>query len=244
MRLSADTEMHGCGLPSPFSSMCSTFHRFELLLLFLWQRLNTEPHHISDTFPQLESSPVTYNDDRHTTTTPCTLMLPDADTIDLGPPTNWNEFIDTLPEWERDLLQYTEDVGHKPQRVEEPNATQCNLKDILQERRQMHLVTDGGAEAPNRGSFGWVIATHDKILWKGKGYARGYPMDSHRSEGYGRLAAITFMIRYQEFIGGIEPLPCLVSHCDNKAIVNQSKTAWSPWYKPSKTTVAGWDVIA
>jgi hypothetical protein len=49
-------------------------------------------------------------------------------------------------------------------------------------------VSDGGADVPkNYGSFGWVLATEHEIQWERKGIARGYPMQSYRTEGYGRL---------------------------------------------------------
>lgn len=55
-----------------------------------------------------------------------------------------------------------------------------DLTDILLQGTTAHIAW--------RGSFSWVIANTDSVLWTGKGAAREFPMDSHRAEGCGRLA--------------------------------------------------------
>jgi hypothetical protein len=63
----------------------------------------------------------------------------------------------------------------------------CKQPDLVQElnkQGKIILVTDGGTK-DKLGSFGWVISTTTWKLWKGRGYAKGSPMDSHRAEGIG-----------------------------------------------------------
>jgi hypothetical protein len=46
------------------------------------------------------------------------------------------------------------------------------------------------------GSFGWVIGTNDEVIWECEGTARGYPMQSYRAEGYGRMSLLLFLTHY------------------------------------------------
>ena len=69
--------------------------------------------------------------------------------------------------------------------MEEDRDTKTSLEaEITRRTGRLFLVTDGGA-AGVYGSYGWVVATHDKVLWHGRGLAKGFPMDSHRTEGIG-----------------------------------------------------------
>jgi hypothetical protein len=98
-------------------------------------------------------------------------------------PSTWQEFVQSLPEWEQDLLRESEEV--------EDTATSL-IEEINRRTGRLYLVTDGGT-AGMYGSFGWVVATKDKVLWRGRGKAKGYPMDSHRAEGTARVAGLLFL---------------------------------------------------
>jgi hypothetical protein len=73
------------------------------------------------------------------------------------------------------------------------------LYDLLSLQHATQLaVSDGGADVPkNYDSFGWVLGTEHEILWECKGIARGYPMQSYRAEGYGRLSLLSFLAHYR-----------------------------------------------
>jgi hypothetical protein len=98
-------------------------------------------------------------------------------------PSTWQEFVQSLPEWEQDLLRESKEV--------EDTATSL-IEEINRRTGQLYVVTDGGA-AGVYGSYGWVVATKDKVLWRGRGKAKGYPMDSHRAEGTARVAGLLFL---------------------------------------------------
>ena len=158
--------------------------------------------------------------------------------------TTWTEFIAQLPEWERDLLQFNEDSGHKHFEIEHPNAELTTLHHYLCNGGTLYLVTDGGAIEPIKGSYGWVIASSTKILWTGRGYTRGYPINSHRAEGYGRLAGLVFLRRYIQYMK-LEKCPnTVLNFCDNKTIVKSVLNTWDPYYKPGTTLSPNWDVLA
>ena len=79
----------------------------------------------------------------------------------------WEDFIVTLPVWERDLLkEFTERYD---------SSEPLYLK--LQQQGTIFVVSDGGA-AGNYGSFGLVIGTDDEVLCEGLGTARGGLMQS------------------------------------------------------------------
>jgi hypothetical protein len=72
-------------------------------------------------------------------------------------PLTWQEFVQSLPEWEQDLLRESKEV--------EDTATSL-IKEINRRTGRLYLVTDGGA-AGIYGSYGWVVASKDKVLWRG-----------------------------------------------------------------------------
>jgi hypothetical protein len=58
------------------------------------------------------------------------------------------------------------------------------------------LVASDGGHKDDYGFFGWVIGTNQGVIWDCKGIARGYPMQSYRTEGYGRMFVLLFLTRY------------------------------------------------
>jgi hypothetical protein len=69
-------------------------------------------------------------------------------------PSTWQEFVQSLPEWEQELLRESKEVGD--------NDTSL-IEEINRRTGQLYLVTDGGA-AGIYGSYGWVVATKDTVL--------------------------------------------------------------------------------
>jgi PHP family Zn ribbon phosphoesterase len=72
-------------------------------------------------------------------------------------PATWQEFVRSLPEWEQDLLRESEEVA---------DTDTSLIEEINRRTGRLYLVTDGGA-AGIYGSYGWVVATKDKVLWRG-----------------------------------------------------------------------------
>lgn len=95
--------------------------------------------------------------------------------------TTWDAFIAQHNPWERDILRVNTDTSFTSFTIDADEELTRTLFISLWKRGTLHIVSDGGALAPVRGSFGWVIATEKKVLWTGEGLARGLPMDSHRS---------------------------------------------------------------
>ena len=100
----------------------------------------------------------------------------------------WEEYITTLPEWERTLLaENWETASYKGLCAE-----------LMDAQGTIIIVSDGGQKG-DRGTFGWVIGTKHEILWEGRGAACGQPMTPHRAEAYGKLSWICFLKHFIEF---------------------------------------------
>jgi hypothetical protein len=61
------------------------------------------------------------------------------------------------------------------------------------------LAASDGGQKDDHGSFGWVMGTKDEVIWDCEGIARGYPMQSYRAEGYGRMSLLLFLAHYIRF---------------------------------------------
>jgi hypothetical protein len=109
------------------------------------------------------------------------------------PTQEFDDYVLTLPDWEKDLL-----AGN---RSTTPGLLFETLVQYTRgERVRIVAAHDGGA-AGDFGSYGWVLSINNVLVWEGWGFARGYPMQSFRAEGYGRLALNCFLVRYAQFFG-------------------------------------------
>ena len=97
-------------------------------------------------------------------------------------PKTWNEYVVSLPSWEKDLIG----INHEMENM----TGLCSA--LINESTILFAVSDGGNVGPF-GSFGWVVGTTDEIMWEGAGVARGSPMTSYRAEAYGYLALTCFI---------------------------------------------------
>ena len=77
---------------------------------------------------------------------------------------------------------------------------------------------------------------------EGRGLAKGFPMDSHRAEGIGRVAGLLFLKRYCEYKHIPNGNKVLGSYCDNKDAVKLSQLKHDPWYSPNTTMKPNWEV--
>jgi hypothetical protein len=84
--------------------------------------------------------------------------------------------------WERDLLAH----------ATKEYCPASSLCELLQQKNVNILVASDGGHKDDYGSFGWLIGTKDAALWDCEGVARGYPMQSYRAEGYGRMSFLLF----------------------------------------------------
>jgi hypothetical protein len=83
-------------------------------------------------------------------------------------------------------------------------------------------VTDGGA-TEGHGYFRWVIATNNKILWRGKGKVLGNPhlMESLRTKSVGMLLMTLFLLHYSKYHNIKVTDNNLCHYCDNSTVVGR-----------------------
>ena len=147
----------------------------------------------------------------------------------------FNDYIDTLQQWEAELIRGTQQVLE----IED-------IIPILQDDQKLYLVSDGGEEN-GLGYFGWVIASETEILVKHKGHAAGNPslIESLRTESVGALSIISYILRLCEFYEIQLPRHKTVHYCDNKTAVNRIRASqrWNILY-PNMTLKADYDVQA
>ena len=99
------------------------------------------------------------------------------------------EFINSLPEWERELLQFLELAS---------DAFTVGLAISY----GIRAVSDGSVWNDNQGAFGWTMSTDQgERIARCMGPARGVHIDSYRAEAYGMLSVLRFLKRLTEFIG-------------------------------------------
>ena len=108
---------------------------------------------------------------------------------DMNSPNTFQEYIRTLPEHERLLLQHcdilTDDIH-----------TMCAK---IQHLNEVLIVSDGGA-AEDFGSFGWVMGLWDGTrLAQGSGVVYGHDPKSYRAEAHGAKASSLFMLHALEY---------------------------------------------
>jgi hypothetical protein len=106
------------------------------------------------------------------------------------PAQSFTEFIEQLPQWKWELLEgafHSDELDELGQQ-------------LLQQGGRLLLCSDGdGGAKANIGSFGWVIATPQKLLWECIGVASGWFANSFRSEGIGQLSLLISLETYMEF---------------------------------------------
>ena len=108
----------------------------------------------------------------------------------LGMPATFVEFIYTLDEWERDLLQWVD-------------LRMDAFEFCVELQPQFKAGSDGSVRPHNQhSSFGWSIRNEGGITGaQGMGPAPGSKPNSYRAEAYGMLSIMRFLIRIAEFTG-------------------------------------------
>ena len=123
------------------------------------------------------------------------------------PSSTFQEFVESLPEWEKELLRHTK-------LATDPYSVGVALEHGLR------AVSDGSEWFRTQGSFGWILASDlgDRLA-TGMGPARSSKPNSYRSEGYGMLALLCFLRRLAEFIQLHDPWQGLIA-TDSKSLID------------------------
>jgi hypothetical protein len=178
----------------------------------------TKSNTFADAHPETDAIPVTILRETERLlrcSLPHTLNSPLLDTIHNSTSITFKDYFKTLPTWEQDLLINA---------IEKPSNVP--LYELLSSQHATLLaVSDGGADVPkNYGCFGWVLGTEHEIPWECKGIARGYPMQSYRAEGYGRISLRLFLAHYILYmdIQTSDEL-CITSYCDNQSFLKNEE---------------------
>ncbi len=158
-----------------------------------------------------------------------------------GPPPAYDfaTYVNTLPDWERQLLNNCK---------EEPQET--SLMELLQTTtgiKSLFFGSDGGAYPHGKnkgtGSFGWTIGTEDTVLWRGRGPVIGHPDNSsYRTEAGGALALFRFLYHYMKYyrISFANITSC--NRTDSKSLIltiDKLRSYGDKWY----STVYMWNHI-
>jgi hypothetical protein len=142
----------------------------------------------------------------------------------------WDTYVATLDRWEKKLLCNINFA-----------CTNDEFVEIAQnETETITIVSDGGC-IQEFGSYGWVVAHSNRIIVTGQGQAYGGPMSSHRAEAFGKLSWMVFIHRYMQFTH-IKVKCGLESFCDNKSVIEQTKTM-ETMEECYKTMMPNYDVV-
>jgi hypothetical protein len=144
------------------------------------------------------------------------------------PSDNFHDYTRSLPKWEQQLLGYFEIID-----IDE------HLQDYLGgKEHELFVGSDGGAlphgKFKNTGSQGWIIATKEKVLWKGYGTVFGAPDNcSFRTEAYGSLATLVLLKHLYKFWTLTIPAITLLAYTDSLSLMttlDKVKTFDEEWY--------------
>jgi hypothetical protein len=121
-------------------------------------------------------------------------------------PSRWPDYLASLPEWERFLLQHVNLLN------------KSRLLDCLRTSDHLCLASDGGAAAC-KGSFGSLLATHDTILLECGGLVQGADPKSFRAEGYGMLAILRLVHHLRWFYMTRNPNLTFAAYTDSESLL-------------------------
>ncbi|KAG7366658.1 hypothetical protein IV203_029328 [Nitzschia inconspicua] len=152
-----------------------------------------------------------------------------------SPPTPacFEEFLDSQPEWSRDMLGTLES-----------NFSYEEIASKLRETQHHPSSACDGSVANNQGTFGWSMnLKNGTTIIEGSGPAYGSPMDSYRAEAYGKCSILQFLFLLREYYD-LTLAPMQV-YCDNEALVknvNKAREQSRPQF-PNDALKASWDVL-
>ena len=120
----------------------------------------------------------------------------------------FNDYINTLDYWERQLLQ----------------NLQFHLSpgDTVSMLTQPIIIGSDGSVSDGRGSFGWIIANPQAhVLATGSGIAFGFEVTSFRSEAYGILAPLRLLYHLQCFHQFPLRHRSITWYCDSESLLKR-----------------------
>jgi len=125
------------------------------------------------------------------------------------------------------LPAYGPELWSKLSHNEEPTTPDL-AEYIMNAAGPLLLVSDASQNAQQRSAFSWTISTPTSELWTGAGTSPGTQCDAHsgRAEGYGLLAAFTFLENYLQVTNPCFPStpPIILGYCDNSGLIQQVTT--------------------
>jgi hypothetical protein len=123
-------------------------------------------------------------------------------------PARWQDYVDSLPAWERTLLAHVVLVD-RPALLDAPRAAKA-----------LFLASDGGAK-DRKGSFGALLADNEHIFLECGGRAYGADPKSFRSEGYGMLAILRLVFHARQFYCTRNRGLRFTLLCDSKSLIER-----------------------
>jgi endonuclease/exonuclease/phosphatase family metal-dependent hydrolase len=135
-----------------------------------------------------------------------------------------------MPKWEQFLVQNSEELASESTifaHIANGNVTSCS----------------DGSVHHNNGSFGYVLSTKQgQRLVQGNGPAPGAYPNSFRSEAYGVLAAMQWLLQVSQ--GMQIPHHQIIHYLDNKSVIRRiERTRASKWHLPNRKLLPEQDVI-
>lgn len=136
------------------------------------------------------------------------------------------EFVETLPEWERELLVHTK------------LASDAYVMGVALEHG-LRAVSDGSKWFPTQaGSFGWILSSDvGERLANGMDPARSSRPNSFRSEGYGMLTHLVFLQRLAKFIQLQQEKWQGIIATDSKSLIDTIQGPHRPQFNSAQATV-------
>jgi len=107
-----------------------------------------------------------------------------------------------------------------------PNQSVLTLQQYLTAATgSLLVVSDASLNSQQQSAFSWVISTTTQVLWTGGGTVPGSQRDVHsgRAEGFGLLAAFSFLEQYLSHLPAT-PLaspPQIEGYCNNSGLIQQ-----------------------
>lgn len=163
----------------------------------------------------------------------CDIPYPDSvlktQPIIQQPITTFQEYIKTLPDWEKQLLSHFRDN----------HDMNMPLRQHLEKPGNSLLTGSDGGAIPagifkGMGSFGVIIGTTQKVFWYGHGPVYGEPINpSFRTEAVALLALCRFLLQFTLYYNIVIQEQTTKIYSDSKSLLDllaQLETFENDWY--------------
>jgi hypothetical protein len=132
--------------------------------------------------------------------------------------TTWFMYLASLPQWEQDLLKSIQ-----------RGSSQTSFRTRLRaDHTSIHIVSDGSFLNGN-GTFGWIIASSDEILFSNSGHIAHPSSSPFRSECFGILSWLVFIKHYMIYFQVPSSWCTMTPYCDNLSTIPYMSTEPLPW---------------